>query len=351
MVLDTRYAYFGQHPFPSRLVAGFDTAGIGEERWALNIAEYLVKQGVEVYVHPSKGEWLDPETPCPSNFHRGIPPSDDVICFSESFIPIGIPHRLSIYLMWEPSANKLKFPFTGTHVAVYSYPAGVRTGGLLNRLNGQNVQFLPYLVDIDSELDGSDRKNIFWTSKGGFNTHSGPPALPRAAMEWVRDKMNADPELTFTMTGATHGLPPPQALDAIRRHPAFGLVSGMKERVVISGGMSYARLKRVLKTTKIVLNPGHFGHTYGGSSVEAACSGIPTPQLPDGPFIELGERILFRYGRETLQDYLAHLERLMVDKKYYDLKAKAYFDYAKQVYGAENWCKRLRAIFAQHGRK
>jgi hypothetical protein len=336
---------FFEH-FARELPEGLGTAGVGEERWAMNIAEYCLQEGYEVYTKPGTGIWRAPYPP-PSNFHpQTLPPGDDVTVFGQPY-GITVPAKLEVYLLFDGPHRSLSF--TGNRVLVHSYRSGVRFNGMKRLYKDQNFYFLPHLVDIQHSGDNFHRLNIFWTSKSHFQPCSQSLLLPEVVVEWVSRQMSADKRITFAMTTMTHGKSYQQAREEVRSSPLFQTyLAKFGKRVVLKGYMSYQEVKDTLAKSKMIINLGNFGHTYGGSSIEAACYGIPSIQYQEGPFATM-PGVIVRDPNDA-GGYIQELDRLFHNKAYYKRKAEQYQKFARTVYERENWEKVINKIVQRHSR-
>lgn len=333
------------YSIPPLLTHGFDTGGTGEGIWGLNIAKCLTDHGCEVYTSPGV-QWLAP-TPPPPNFHPGTLPQDKIIFFAY-FSPnmVGIMPKVEKCIACKfdgMSLGERCFKIPENWIIVHSYPAGTRHHGLT--VLGKHFAFLPHIVDIpDDNVDRFHNTNIFWTGKGSFKPGSQPPDLPIALMEWVGRVLKDRPEMTFSMVSFWEGKTSEQAQEFTKSHPlARGLVSTYPERVKIYGHLDYGSVKKEIARSKIILNPGNFWHTYGGSTIEAAFYGIPTIQYDEGPFIQCSEKIVLPVEHNT-QSYLTTLNLLMSNGDFYRQKGDAYKAYARTTYSSQNFLNILKAL-------
>jgi hypothetical protein len=327
---------------PSNLLNGLSTVSIGEERWGLNIASLLLQEGHKVFFPPATAWRTD--QPVPGNLIlQTVPDHEYTYIGYFTHTPMSDLATKRILCCFD-SPKVLEIP--DKTIIVHPYPAGNRFTDLKKK-GGDRVKFLPHVIDIEHDHRNMfENKDLFWTAKGGFNPYSQSATLTEQCVKWIAHELKRNPSSMFYMVSAAHGVEQNECIEKIKHHNLYQkYLKELHSQVIILDPLTpYSRILELLKNTKIVINPGSFEHTYGGSPIEAAMLGIPTVNYSNqSPFVQLDGCMTISNSKQD-EKYIEFLHKLMYNPNFYEEKAKLYKEYVVSTYGKERFLLELTTI-------
>lgn len=335
-------------PTPNNLYAGFYTEGIGEEVQLLNVANFLVQEGHMVFCPQSKVSGWGISGSKPDNLILGSFPKKGT-----KYIFIGysnnppITNDCVLMVLYAFDFFKFSAHYTVPFVIVHPYPAGSR----FNKLNikyRNNFYFLPHVVPENMCNYANVKQNaIFWTTKGGFTTHSQPASTVDRLIAWVSSAMKKDSTLVFNMLCWGGGVYSDDGTKTgILKNSLFkNQLAWAGDRVAFLERISYGDMLHYMSTSKYVINQGIFNHTYCGAPIEAAWCGIPTINYKESPFM-LFKDVLAVDGASSVAEYISFLDKLKENDAFYKDKSLKYKQYVSDTYSYNNYRSILNNILS-----
>jgi hypothetical protein len=197
-----------------------------------------------------------------------------------------------------------------------------------------------------------NNKTLLWT----WRLISVSALASNPGLLWAFSKLRTDPSLTLSVLT---GWKPSEVTDVIDgvavkikeplteylwAKPELSEYKDLKNRVIIEDGIGWDQALKKYSQSKLLVVHGKY---FGGPPLEAAMHGVPFigTSLKEGALAECPE---YLYTGNTKEAY-EMLDRLLIDEDFYVKTAKAYHDYAINLFSYTAFCNNLGVIFNSRG--